>query len=570
MATEIERLEAYTATQIGSVVAVAPPIAGSYATYEGVVGAGAHVITNLGSGFTGGTPDNFTETVDYASIDADTLTISDVEHTAPIRITASNAGGSAFVDMPLNIVAAANPPTAGVLAPFIGVQGSGPHSVDLSLGFGGGTPTSYTSSEAWLVVDNVGVGPTGTIADVTKALSSVNITGTNADGSSDPVPMDVTINAAGTQHVLQGDGSTQWVAGAETTYDTVIADGPYAGTVPQFAKADLATGPKNLVLADGVTGLPYARGEINPDVPLYYERGSWAYDDALGEPVETVVWKKGAVDVTPTDWAAYVQDGTEGVDGLTIEVTLTQPVGPVSTTAIGTVIPVATSDIAIAFQGGSKGYWLDVSDPDRRWTTNSKTTKSVLHGDGVGYVQDKSGNKKNYNQTTQAKIPTLAIDGSSAGIEFDGVDDALSMVTGFVSGELTNDMFLAIAMKVNSAGDWVALSGGVSELVGMAQSGSGSASFLRCGSPTFSIDGVAVTAATRGQLYTEVGINTHVVLGVHGLDLTDSDFSAHDITSRTNGTDFQGHVTMLGSVLIETQTTQVEADIIAELMLLRP
>lgn len=85
-----------------------------------------------------------------------------------------------------------------------------------------------------------------------------------------------------------------------------------------------------------------------------------------------------------------------------------------------------TFDPASLFAQGQAGAWFDVSDASTLFQDIAGTVAVTAPGQAVARVNDKSGNGQHLTQSTAAKCPTYAVDGTGRFyLDFDGVDDFL-------------------------------------------------------------------------------------------------------------------------------------------------
>lgn len=81
----------------------------------------------------------------------------------------------------------------------------------------------------------------------------------------------------------------------------------------------------------------------------------------------------------------------------------------------------------VLFSGGTTGAWYDPSDFSTMFQDSAGTTPVTGANQPVGLITDKSGNGNNLIQTTSSARPTLRVSGSTYYLEFDGVDDFLTI-----------------------------------------------------------------------------------------------------------------------------------------------
>lgn len=79
------------------------------------------------------------------------------------------------------------------------------------------------------------------------------------------------------------------------------------------------------------------------------------------------------------------------------------------------------------FRSGAQGAWFDPSDPTTLFQDVAGTLPVASDGDPVALMLDKSGNDNHATQPVAAARPTWRTDGNLAWLEFDGVDDRMSL-----------------------------------------------------------------------------------------------------------------------------------------------
>jgi hypothetical protein len=75
----------------------------------------------------------------------------------------------------------------------------------------------------------------------------------------------------------------------------------------------------------------------------------------------------------------------------------------------------------------SPALWLDPSDLSTLFQDSAGTTPVTADGHPVGKILDKSGNGYHASQSTASKRPLYRTSGGLSWLEFDGVDDSLSL-----------------------------------------------------------------------------------------------------------------------------------------------
>lgn len=81
----------------------------------------------------------------------------------------------------------------------------------------------------------------------------------------------------------------------------------------------------------------------------------------------------------------------------------------------------------LLFRSGSQGAWFDPSDTATLFQDIAASVPVLADGDPVALMQDKSGNGHNAVQSTTAARPIYRTDGQQHWLEFDGVDDFMSL-----------------------------------------------------------------------------------------------------------------------------------------------
>ncbi|MGC3940446.1 BspA family leucine-rich repeat surface protein [Roseobacter sp. EG26] len=179
---------------LGHTVRHAPPVAGSLAAVVETQGTGTPTV-NLAAGFTGSNL-IYSENVAWAVITGSTLTINDELRTDTLRITATNSGGSAEVDLSVTITAPVTAP-AQMNAPSLVVNSASQITASLAADpDDGGAPITQRdlryreNGGSWTTQANVGstVLLTGLTEDTdhdvqTRARNSVGIGSWSASAS---------------------------------------------------------------------------------------------------------------------------------------------------------------------------------------------------------------------------------------------------------------------------------------------------------------------------------------------------------------------------------------------------
>lgn len=79
------------------------------------------------------------------------------------------------------------------------------------------------------------------------------------------------------------------------------------------------------------------------------------------------------------------------------------------------------------FTGGKQGLWYDPSDIATMFQDAAGTIPVASGGDPVGLILDKSGNNNHATQLVSSARPTYQTNGTLHWLEFDGIDDFLSL-----------------------------------------------------------------------------------------------------------------------------------------------
>jgi hypothetical protein len=140
---------------------------------------------------------------------------------------------------------------------------------------------------------------------------------------------------------------------------------------------------------------------------------------------------------------------------------------------------------------GQLGGWWDPSDLTKMFQEAAGSTPAVV-GQPVGLVKDKSGNGYDLSQSTSSKRPVLQQSGSLYYLQFDGIDDALTLSTGRDLFQNVTSAFVAMAVSVAS------VSAGQVVLTGWSVgTGQGSRATILANNTTLQAGG---QAARRGRL----------------------------------------------------------------------
>jgi len=103
----------------------------------------------------------------------------------------------------------------------------------------------------------------------------------------------------------------------------------------------------------------------------------------------------------------------------------------------------AAFDPSDLYAAAEDGFWLDPSDSSTVWTDTGGTS-AAGDTDAIARIDDKSGNGNNATQSTAGARPILTQSGALWYLDFDGVDDWLS-VPETVTGTSAHSVFMGIA-----------------------------------------------------------------------------------------------------------------------------
>jgi hypothetical protein len=171
---------------------------------------------------------------------------------------------------------------------------------------------------------------------------------------------------------------------------------------------------------------------------------------------------------------------------------------------------------ASLFASAEPGAWYDASDLTSMFQDSAGTTPAVVDA-VVGKWNDKSGRGNHATQATTAAKPILRQAGALYYLEFDGVDDKWTVPTMVTIGSTAS----IITGMLSTDTAWMLLSNSAlgNPLIAVAQSANGSATSQAAGTPVFKVNRVALSANTRGGLYTDVAAgSTAKVLTITAVD----------------------------------------------------
>lgn len=164
------------------------------------------------------------------------------------------------------------------------------------------------------------------------------------------------------------------------------------------------------------------------------------------------------------------------------------------------------------------GVWLDSADADTVLTSVSPDVVATA-GQAVRRWVDKSGNGYHMNQMTGLNQPvyrTSEINSQNA-LEFDGTND---LMLGTLPNFATCTIF-QVHLSTKTAGQlWLGSANSIFNYATVTQQASSDTNVTRnFGTPTFRVDGQAVTFANRGAAYTSLVTGTAKVLCIIGASL---------------------------------------------------
>lgn len=113
---------------------------------------------------------------------------------------------------------------------------------------------------------------------------------------------------------------------------------------------------------------------------------------------------------------------------------------------------------ATLFSSGITGAWYDPSDTTTLFQDTAGTIPVTAAGQAVAAMHDKSGLGRHLTQPILAKRPTYQTDGTLHWIDFDGVDDFLSVASFDLSSTDKVTIFAGLSLLSNATGIYVELS----------------------------------------------------------------------------------------------------------------
>ena len=164
-----------------------------------------------------------------------------------------------------------------------------------------------------------------------------------------------------------------------------------------------------------------------------------------------------------------------------------------------------TAQVQALFAGGKVGGMWDMGDMSTLFQDTAGSTPITAVTQPIGRVNDKSGLGNHATQPTAGSRPLYQVDGGYGCAQFDATDDALlfpaitfgGAFNTFVAGKVTGSSGLQLWRTADSpSGYWAAYASG--------DVGSPTPSVSGVGSPSYAINGVALSPVTRGQLYSQI------------------------------------------------------------------
>lgn len=104
------------------------------------------------------------------------------------------------------------------------------------------------------------------------------------------------------------------------------------------------------------------------------------------------------------------------------------------------------------FTSAEAGAWYDPSDLSTLWQDTAGTSPVTADGQAVARIDDKSGNGHHLTQATAANRPLYKTAGGIHWLEFDGTNDALSVVAAGL--RLVGDLTLSAGIYKNGGSSW--------------------------------------------------------------------------------------------------------------------
>jgi hypothetical protein len=166
---------------------------------------------------------------------------------------------------------------------------------------------------------------------------------------------------------------------------------------------------------------------------------TWTFPQAFAAP--PIVTGQVA---DPDCWISVVATTTTQVTFRVLSATSRSSVR-VNISAIGRWFSVGAATPHALFQVSERGFWFEFSDFSKLWQDSARTIPVTAIGDPVGSVADISGNGHYAVQATSGRRPTLQVDDQGrAYLQFDGVDDGLSVTTLNLNADSAFTLFAAV------------------------------------------------------------------------------------------------------------------------------
>lgn len=178
-----------------------------------------------------------------------------------------------------------------------------------------------------------------------------------------------------------------------------------------------------------------------------------------------------------------------------------------------------TAQVQALFAGGKVGGMWDMGDIATLFQDTAGSTPVTAVTQPIGRVNDKSGNGNHATQPTAIKRSLYQVVSGYGCAQFDATDDALvfpviafgGAFNTFVAGKATGaTRGIHIWRPADAAGGWWALYQTVDAL---SPTGAGA------GTPSYFINGSALSPVQRGQIYTQIN-NVDSVMESIGVTLT--------------------------------------------------
>jgi len=161
-----------------------------------------------------------------------------------------------------------------------------------------------------------------------------------------------------------------------------------------------------------------------------------------------------------------------------------------------------TAQVQALFAGGKVGGMWDMGDMSTLFQDTAGSTPITAVTQPIGRVNDKSGLGNHATQATAGARPLYQVDGGYGCAQFDATDDALlfpaitfgGAFNTFVAGKVTGG---TSGVHLCRIADW---SGGYWAVY--QQNDNTSPTGARAGTPSYFVNGVALSPVERGRIYT--------------------------------------------------------------------